>query len=324
MTLEATNTVPAQTVPTMYFIGVTTRQSSIMRVFPRWAAILNLGARLVGYDAPLHADAAIYRTIVERIKDDPLSLGALVTTHKIDLFDATRDLFDYLDPHARICGEISCISKRGEALEGHAKDPITAGLAWGTFVPLGHFSRTGAEVLCFGAGGSATALSVFLAGLPESEDRPRRFVTVGRRQASLEKLRHIHQQLRTEIDFGYVLNEDPTRNDELMAALSPGSVVVNATGMGKDRPGSPITDSGQFPEQGIAWELNYRGALDFLRQARSQQMGRQLLVEDGWAYFLHGWTQVVAQVFHISLTPELFIALSEAAAGEMAATAPNI
>lgn len=89
-----------RTAPTMYFVGVTTKQSSIMNVFPKWSAILGLGAELVGYDAPLHASDDVYRAIVQHIKDDPLSLGALVTTHKIDLLAAARDLFDYLD-HTR-------------------------------------------------------------------------------------------------------------------------------------------------------------------------------------------------------------------------------
>jgi hypothetical protein len=37
-------------------------------------------------------------------------------------------------------------------------------------------------------------------------------------------------------------------------------------------------------------------------------------VEDGWLYFVHGWTQVVAQVLHVDLTPALFARLEEAAA----------
>jgi len=95
--------------------------------------------------------------------------------------------------------------------------------------------------------------------------------------------------------------------------LPPGSVVINATGMGKDRPGSPITEAGVFPDHGLVWELNYRGALDFLQQARRQQAERKLKIEDGWNYFLHGWTQVIAEVFHLTLTPELFTQLDSAA-----------
>ena len=84
--------------------------------------------------------------------------------------------------------------------------------------------------------------------------------------------------------------------DELMAGLAPGSLVVNATGMGKDLPGCPLTEAALFPLRGVIWELNYRGDLEFLRLARSQQAERRLQVEDGWLYFLHGWTQVIAQV----------------------------
>jgi shikimate dehydrogenase len=58
---------------------------------------------------------------------------------------------------------------------------------------------------------------------------------------------------------------------------------------------------------------NYRGELDFLKQAKEQQQKRSLHVEDGWVYFLHGWTQVVAEIFDFQLTPELFHKLDVAA-----------
>lgn len=303
----------AQSVPTMYFVGVTTTKSSIMKVFPKWSDILGLGAQIVGYDAPPHAPAEVYRAIVDHIKTDPLSMGALVTTHKIDLLEATRDRFEFLDPYAQLCGEISSISKRDGRLEGHAKDPITSGLAWEAFVEPGYWGKTNADVLCLGAGGSAIAITVYIAGLPNKADRPRRFIAVNRSPGRLEQLKAIHQQLQTDIQFEYILNDDPARNDEIMASLPPGSMVINATGMGKDRPGSPVTDNGLFPENGIAWELNYRGELDFMHQARRQTASRGVKVEDGWIYFLHGWTQVIAQVFHIDLTPEIFAELDRAA-----------
>ena len=84
--------------------------------------------------------------------------------------------------------------------------------------------------------------------------------------------------------------------------------------MGKDLPGSPISDAGVFPCNGIVWEFNYRGELDFMHQALRQVEARELTVEDGWIYFVHGWSQVVAQVLHVDLTPELFAALEQAAA----------
>ena len=51
-----------------------------------------------------------------------------------------------------------------------------------------------------------------------------------------------------------------------------------------------------------------------MHQALRQQESRKISVEDGWVYFLHGWTQVVAQVLHLELTDELFARLDEAAA----------
>ena len=93
----------------------------------------------------------------------------------------------------------------------------------------------------------------------------------------------------------------PLDTDALLTSLPAHSLVVNATGMGKDRPGSPISADAQFPRNGIVWEFNYRGPLDFLQQARQQQSERQLHVEDGWRYFIHGWTQVIAEVFDIDM-----------------------
>lgn len=302
-----------RSVPTLYFVGVTTAQSSIMKVFPKWSEALDLGAEIAGYDAPIHAPAEVYRAVVQHIKDDPLSKGALVTTHKIDLLDATRDLFDELDPYAELCGEISCISKRDGRLIGHAKDPITSGLSWQAFVPEGHRGKTGGQVMCLGAGGSAVAISVFVSERPDAADRPEKFIAINRSRARLEHLEAIHQQLDSDIAFEYVLNDDPRKNDEIMGALPAGSMVINATGMGKDTPGSPITDQGVFPEEGLVWELNYRGELDFLHQARCQEKARSLTIEDGWVYFLHGWSQVIAEVFGVELTPERFTLLDEAA-----------
>jgi len=299
--------VITKTTSTFYFIGVTTAKSSIMKLFPVWAKALGRPEVVIeGVDLKLHDAPAAYRRAVAQIKYDPLSLGALVTTHKIDLLGAARDMFDYLDPYATLSNEISSISKLDGRLEGHAKDPITAGLSLDAVLGRDYFAATGGDVLCFGAGGSAVAIALHLINKPGPGDRPARFVVVNRSPGRLDTLRQMVGGLHTDIAFETICNEDPQRNDALMAALPAGSIVINATGMGKDRPGSPITDAGVFPLNGIAWELNYRGELDFMRQALAQQASRQLHVEDGWLYFLHGWTQVISEVFHISMDEALF------------------
>src|SRR5208282_319835 len=92
--------------PRMYFIGVSTAQSSMMKIFPRWAEFLgNADAELTGIDFPLNDEPAAYRVTVEFIKRDSLTQGALVTTHKLNLFAACRDLFDEVDKYAARLGE---------------------------------------------------------------------------------------------------------------------------------------------------------------------------------------------------------------------------
>jgi shikimate 5-dehydrogenase len=298
----------------MYFIGVSTGQSAIRQVFPLWMTALGREeVRLQGIDLKLHDDPALYRQTVSEIKLDPLSLGALVTTHKIDLLEAARDLFDYLDAYAGLCGEISCISKRDGRLEGYAKDPVAAGLTLDTMLGAGYFGRTGGQVLCFGAGGSARAIALHFINKMHEADRPRRFVVVNRSRPRLDRLQDMVRNLGTDIAFEFVCNDDPWHNDELMASMPAGTLVINATGMGKDLPGSPVTDRARFPEHGIVWELNYRGELLFLHQAYAQARARNLRVEDGWLYFLHGWTQVIAEVLHTPVAGELFDRLASIA-----------
>ena len=80
--MNASSRYQPATRPTFYFIGVTTAQSSIMRVFPEWARHLGLGdVAMKGIDFKPHASADEYREAVQFLKHDPLSLGALVTTH---------------------------------------------------------------------------------------------------------------------------------------------------------------------------------------------------------------------------------------------------
>lgn len=297
----------------MGFVGVSTSGSSIMKIFPRWAEILDLPTRtLVGHDLPLDASAADYRTLVEQIRDDPDHLGALVTTHKMGLFEAASDLFDDLDSFSTLCGEVSSISKRDGALLGHAKDPITAGLAASEFLPSDHFASTGAEVLILGAGGAGTALSWYLS---ERDDRPRAIVVTDTSTARLDHLRDVHTRRGTPPDLiRYILASDAQVTRDLLAALPSSSLVVNASGLGKDRPGSPVPDDAAFPHGAFVWEFNYRGSLEFLAQAREQESASDLVVVDGWRYFIHGWTQVIAEVFAIDLSDELVERLAESAA----------
>jgi shikimate 5-dehydrogenase len=306
--------VVKKSVPTFYFIGVTTGKSSIMKVFPLWMKVLGREEVVMeGVDCKIHDEPEAYRRAVAQIKYDPLSLGALVTTHKIDLLTAARDMFEYLDPYAVITREVSSISKMDGRLEGHAKDPLTSGASLDAIIEKGYFGKTRGQVLCFGAGGSGVATLLHLINKKDKEDRPQKFTFVNRSQGRLDHAKEMVGGLKTDIEIEYICNSDPKVNDGIMEKFPPCSVIINATGMGKDTPGSPVTWDGKFPMNSIAWEFNYRGELDFLHQAEAQQKEQKLTVEDGWLYFVHGWTQVVAQVLHFDLTPELFAELEKVA-----------
>ena len=288
--------------PTFYFIGVTTATSSIMKVFPAWAKHLGLGdCPIRGIDCKQHDDPDVYRRVVAFIKSDPLSLGGLVTTHKIDLLTAARSLFDELGPYAQLLGEVSCISKRHSRLIGHAKDPITSGLALEAFVPAGYWKDSEAQLCLLGAGGSSLALTMYFTKQRDPADRPSRIVVTNRSTPRLDQMRQIHRQINPGIEVEYVHCPRAEDNDRVVNALTQGSLVINATGLGKDAPGSPVTDNAVFPQDGMAWEFNYRGDLLFLAQANAQKQDRNLAVEDGWAYFIHGWTRVIAEVFDIDI-----------------------
>ena len=290
------------TTPTFYFIGVTTGSSSIMKVFPAWAEHWGLKDTVIkGIDFPLHADAVSYRSAVEFIRDDPLSMGALVTTHKIDLFDACKDLFDEIDPFAALMGETSCISKRNGQLICHAKDPITSGLTIDGFLCKDYFTNTGAEVLSIGAGGSTIALTWYLMRNERGKNVPTRIVVSDRSETRLDEIQRIHAQIDSVVRVDYVLATDTAVNDEITGHLKPKSLVINATGLGKDAPGSPLSSAAQFPESAVVWDLNYRGDLIFLDQAAAQAGEQNLTIYNGWTYFIHGWTQVIAEVFSIDI-----------------------
>lgn len=292
---------------TMGFVGVSTGRSAIRKVFPAWARILGLpAAELVGYDLPPGAEPARYREVVARIRDDDGCAGALITTHKIGVYRAARDLFDELDEFAEKCGEISSLSKRDGKLVGHAKDPVTAGLALEEFLAPDHFGRTGGEVLCLGSGGAGTAVTWYLA---RRADRPERIVCTGLQRRALDELLTVLRgagagtdRIRTELVDGPA--------DRLLERLPERSLVINATGLGKDAPGSPLSDGARWPRHGIAWEFNYRGTLEFLHQAEA---AAGVDAVDGWRYFIHGWTQVIAEVFGVDLTAGTVAELSAVA-----------
>lgn len=286
--------------PTMYFIGVSTTSSAIHRVFDAWRGLLGLdGVELVGVDLPVGSSADDYRRLLRMLRDDPMAYGALVTTHKIDVFESCRDLFESVNDDALRLGEVSALVTREGCLDGLALDTITSELSLHGIVQ----DLTGRDVLVLGAGGASLALCDYLAHRPAG--RSPRLVTVT--DIAESRLTGIKKDVATgdgDIEWHLEVVDVDVPQDAFVASLRPGGVVVNATGMGKDRPGSPLSDAAVFPRGGVAWEFNYRGELGFLQQARARAEADDLVVEDGWRYFVHGWTRAISVVLDIDIPTE--------------------
>jgi shikimate dehydrogenase len=295
----------------LYFVGVSTTRSSIVTIFPAWAKVLGLDAEIRGLDVPLHAPPEELRAAVDTISTDPEIAGALVTTHKAGVYDAAGTWFDELDDAARLCHEVSCIAVRSGRLLGWAKDPITSRQAYTQLLGPEPWRDGRGDVVCLGAGGAGLALLVAVLG---ETHQPRRLLLTDRDAGRLELAREVASRLpgRVEVELHHTTTAE--HSDDVVASAAPGSLVVNATGMGKDSPGSPVSDAVVFPRGAVAWDMNYRGELDFLRQARAQEWERGLTVADGWRYFLHGWTEVISEVFDVPLDTTLFAQLAEVAA----------
>ena len=287
--------------PRILFIGVSTGASRIMDLFPRWASQFGTSAELVGVDLPLDATRERYRRVVDTIATHDDVLGAVITSHKLTLLAAARDLFSGCDELSHMTREANAISKRG-GLVAHARDPLaiveTFNELWGT---RGWPVRD-QHVLCFGAGGAATAIALALlqdvgeTDLPPRVVRPETMHFVDIRAERLAALERLVQELGASELCEFHLHLQPSENDALLLRLPSQSLVINATGMGKDLPGAPVSSDAQFPSGAIVWDLNYRGELEFLQLARAQERARQLRVYDGWSYFLHGWMQALQPI----------------------------
>ncbi len=265
----------------LYFLGVDTKASAVHGLFPSWSELCGItGAELVGLDAPQGAPPARIRDMVETVARDEHAAGALVTTHKVAVYEHARDHFAAMDDDAATLGEVGCVVRRLAGLRGLAIDHESSGVPLGRITGGARWSR---DVLIFGAGGAGRAIALQLA---RHHDPHRILIT----DTSPERLAATRAVVQVEAAAA-------ERNAELLQSLGEGALVVNATGLGKDRPGSPLPDTAAFPRASLAWDLNYRGDLQFLSQARAQNVR----TEDGWVYFVAGWITVMSHVYGFPL-----------------------
>jgi shikimate dehydrogenase len=295
--------------PTFYFIGINTIKSIIMKWFPLWMRELEKPEiSIEGIDLKINDKPDNFRNAVALIK-----YAVLVTTHKMDLYSATEDMFiDYFDDYALLLKGVSCISKNGR-LEGYAKDPISSGLFLKQIIQDSYFKRVKANFLIFQTEDSSIATVLYLLNKRKFNDILDKIIFLNISKPRLYNLKEILGKISSDIKIEYICNADPNVNDDIINSLPSYKVVVNAIGMGKDIPRSPITNKGVSHKDCITWEFNYRDELDFLHQTEDQKESRGFNVEDGWTYFIHRWTQLIFKVLQLKMNTELFIRLKSIA-----------
>ena len=234
---------------------------------------------------------------------DPNVLGANVTVpHK----EAVIPFLDEVSDEARLIGAVNTIHNRGGALVGHNTD------ASGFLRALreeARFDPVGKSVLVLGAGGSAKAVTVALAGEGVSEmvvaNR-----TLGRASALAESARSL----------GVHAEAIPLCEDAIRAAAARSRLIVNCTSLGMTGgPGegqSPL-EADTIPSEALVFDLVYNPrTTPLLREAElagAQVLGGlPMLVYQGAAAF-EIWTGEAAPVRVMSPAAEEALAARQSA-----------
>lgn len=282
-------------VPLYLFIGIDTAGSSVHRAFPSWAPLFGLEASLRGMDLPESTDRRTWRRLVGAMRNNPSVHGAVVTSHKLRLYRACSDLFDTAEELVELTHELSALDTR-DGVHAYARDAQSLDLTLNGASASSIADRR--PMVCIGAGGAATALL-----LATRLDVTRTIITgrvtmaaphdvvpltvIDRRPEPLDELLAAADRAdlnRETLDV--TLATTPMECAHAVKRAASNSLIINATGLGKSGPGSPLPGPDAFPPGSTAWDFNYRGPLTFLMQARSAGVPCQ----DGWEYFLAGWT----------------------------------
>ncbi|SDU77694.1 hypothetical protein [Jiangella alkaliphila] len=291
------------------FLGVTTGGSRSHDVFPGWAAVLGRPDwTLRGVDLPLTAPDDAYDDLVAAVAANPRVAGAVVTSHKLRLYRTGTARACRTDVLVDLTHEVNTLARTPGGVDAHARDPLAL-----TAVLRGQTPP--ADVVVYGAGGAGTALLLALtldveatlaAGHPAPRGaRPATITVLDTDAAALAALRATAERCGVLNDRLRLLDAH-----EPAPPIPEHALVVNATGLGKDRPGSPLPPGAVLPATATAWDFNYRGDLTFLADARAYGA----TAVDGWEYFVAGWGAALTAIAGRPLTGDLLAELATAAA----------
>jgi shikimate dehydrogenase len=247
-------------------------------------------------DIPANSSAAVYQSLVMRLGADPTVCGAVITAHKRAVYDHAVDLLAGADPLAHALGEISVLYRRDGELYATVIDSASINA---TLLQMGGddpVTTDQADTVVYGAGGTAIALIACLAADRwPAWARPRLLHLVDTSAARLGHAGEIASRQRLPLPLCLYHSSGEASLADL-GPLPDRSLIVNATGLGKDRPGSPVRLPAPWPSGAHVWDLNYRGRLLMLEDARAAAAQRRLTVHNGWLLFINGWAEALAAI----------------------------
>lgn len=286
-------------VPNFYFLGVTTSQSSVHTYFSRWCKILQADAQLVCCDIIVGATSAVYERFVDQLLFRENVVGSLVTTHKAALYEFCANRFSNLTEDSRNLEEIGVAFKERGGWSADAPDVRSTKFVLARLLSSQQWLNGSRQVVIFGSGGAGLALAMALSKLANP---PTKVVLT---EANRNRLSTVAKILGKSNALSMIELEYSEKNQQLLDRSPQGSLLVNASGLGKDLPGSPVESFEGAPKDAIVWDFNYRGDLQFLDQARSIDLSKSPLIEDGWNYFISGWAHTMCRVFKKDCTDKI-------------------
>lgn len=287
----------------VYYVGITAHASAGARCLPLWSEAMSLPIRLVCVNAP---PGSSRDALLSLLRSDESAVGALFTGHKAEL---GRDLGGYasVTNDVRRLNEVGTLRVKDGGLHASAHDVAASRHVIEDFLGHALWQHGGRQAVVLGAGGAGLAVATELARHPAVE---RVVIT----EASAERQREVRRILATEPAGARIELLAASLNNDVVAAALPGALVVNATGMGKDVPGSPLTEGTPLPARSLFWELNYRGERPFLTRVRAAAADSGGRAADGWDFFVRSWYEALRTIFDTNWGPAELAAFYDCAA----------
>lgn len=289
------------------FLGVSTKNSSVNKTFPYWMKEIDSNAALYGMDLSLNSPRKSYLEFIE-MATCPDVVGALITSHKTDVFRHGQSFFSDISQDATELKEISSIrhnTSTGE-LFAHNTDIVGSRRALAELTTKNERWLNGdGNITILGAGGACLSLLKALERYQNFSGKI--FLT----EKSLDRISEI-KDILDRLNLNIII--EPSENTEdVIRSSGAAPLVINATGVGKDIQGSPISNIDCIGREATVWELNYRGDLTLLNDLRETISSNNLIIQDGWDFFVDGWMNNICFGLSIPISDDLSIKFQKAA-----------